>query len=207
MVFKQTLGAVAILCAIETSATGAVFYDNFGPGNTYQTSSGYGFGGSDPNFKQAMAFTPNDSCVLTAGDFGISLSFGQNPSTFSITVHADAGGLPGTVLEQKTVVTNLGPFGLQNSPVAVNFAGTTALNAGAQYWISMSATGFNSFTWNGNNTGDIGLRAFQSNNGTWIAASGNEAIGAFRLHGTIVPAPAVIALLGLALCAPRRRRR
>jgi hypothetical protein len=216
MFLMQRLGAVTFSCTIVVGgaaaisgghARGDVFYDNFGPGNSYQNSSGYGFGGSNPNFQQAMRFTSSGDYLLTGGEFGVSLSFGQNPSTFQITLHEDGGGLPGAVLEQVNVQVNLGPFGLPNPPVVVNFSGEALLSAGAQYWISMSASGFNDYVWNRNNTGDIGLRAFASNGGPWNAANGNEAIGAFRLEGTLVPGPSVIALLGVCACAPRRRRR
>lgn len=211
MILKQTLGApgaLALVCAMGAvgSARGDVLYDNFGAGNSYQATSGYGFGGSAPNFGQAMAFTANNSYLLTGGDFGVSLSSGLNPSTFQITVHADESGLPGAVLEQVTVMSQLGPFGLQNPPVVVNFLGTTLLNAGDQYWISMSAGAFTSAVWNGNNTGDVGPRAFRLNGGPWTLAT-TGARGAFRLNGTLVPSPGAIGLLGLFACAARGRRR
>ena len=209
MLVNRIQNALSLFCmlAISGSAAGDVFYDNFGPNDTYQTSSGYGFGGTNPNFQQAMRFTVSGNYLLTTGDFGISLSIGSNPSVFDIRVHADGGGLPGAVLEQVTMHDNLGPFGLFNPPVSVNFAGTTLLSAGQQYWISMSATGFNDYVWNANNTGDIGLRAFASNGGSWNPANGNEAIGVFRLNGTLVPAPGALGFLAACMCAPRRRRR
>ena len=207
MIIKQTLGALALLCAIARPARGDVLFNNFGPSNSYQVTAGYGFGGSSPNFEQAMAFTANNSYLLTGGDFGVSLSFGLNPSTFEITVHTDEGGLPGAVLEEVTVNTNLGPFGLQNPPVVVSFLGTTLLNAGEQYWISMSAGEFPQAVWNRNNTGDLGPRAFAMNGGPWTLFSNTDTRGAFRLHGTLVPAPGAIGLLGLFACARRGRRR
>ena len=153
-----------------------------------------------------MAFTSTNSYLLTTGDFGVSLSSGQNPSTFEITVHADAGGLPGAVLEQVTMIETLGPFGLLNPPVDVTFAGTTLLNAGQQYWISMSAGTFTSATWNSNSIGDLGPRAFTSNGGPWTLASPGTR-GAFRLQGTLVPAPGAIGLLSVFACVLNRRRR
>src|SRR4029079_14907121 len=104
---------------------------------------------------------------------------------FAITVHADEGGLPGEVLVQVTATDELLPFGLINPPVAGAFAGTTVLNGGEQYWISMSAGTSTQAVWNANDTGDLGPRAFAQNGGPWSLASLGER-GAFRLHGTAV---------------------
>src|SRR5262245_60602021 len=171
MILKQTLGGVALLWVMAGaigasggSASADTLFNNFGPGNTYQTTSGVGFGGSNPHFEQAMGFTVNNSYLLTGGDFGISLSGGQN-APFQIRVHADASGLPGAILEQVTVTTPLGSFGLLNPPVSVQFAGTTVLSAGTQYWISMDAGPITQAVWNHNSTGDLGPRAFAVNSG------------------------------------------
>lgn len=215
MFLKQRLGALTLLCTIAISgrpAHGDVLYDNYGPGNSYSIGSGWAFGGpfSGVHFDTAMAFTASNPYLLTAGEFAVSAAYdlgSPRPSTFSIIIRADEDGLPGAVLEDVTLTQQLGPSGVFSPPVMVNFAGTTLLNAGVQYWIHMSANEPHRLVWKANNTGDLGLRAFQVNGGPWNAGNGNEAIGAFRLHGTLVPGPSVIGLLGVCACAGRRRRR
>ena len=217
MLLKPTLrgaGALTVLCTIAISgrsAQGDVFYDNFGPGNSYSRGSGYAFGGpfSGAHFDTAMAFTAANPYLLTAGEFALSAAYDLGspiPSSLTISIRADAAGLPGAVLEEVTITQQLGASGVFSPPVMVNFAGTTLLSAGAQYWIHMSADEPHRLIWKSNNTGDFGLRAFQIDGGPWTAGNGNEALGAFRLHGTLVPGPGVIALLGVCGCTPRRRR-
>ena len=215
MFLKQRLGVLTVLCSIAISgrhAQGDVFYDNYGPGNSYSLGSGYAFGGpfAGIHFDTAMAFTATNPHLLTAGEFAVSAAYdlgSPSPSTFSIVIRADAAGLPGAVLEEVTVTQQLGASGVFSLPVMVDFAGTTLLSAGVQYWIHMSADEPHRLVWKANNTGDFGLRAFQVDGGPWSAGGGNDALGAFRLHGTLVPGPGVFAMLGVAVCAGLKRRR
>ena len=217
MIIRQTLGSLAFLCTIGACGGAAtaqvtpkpeVFFDNFGPGNSYSTTSGFPFGAFGAGqVAHAMAFTADNPYLLTAGEFGIGLIV-PGPSTFEITVHADDGdGLPGAVLEEVTVSEQLGSFSSINELVGVEFAGTTLLDAGEQYWISMSSDAPTLFGWNQNNIGDLGPHAVLVDDGDWKLEDEADQRGAFRLYGTPVPAPGAIGLLGAFAYAARRRRK
>ena len=67
-------------------------------------------------------------------------------------------------------------------------------------------------SWAFNIVDDFGLRAWQLNNGPWNPAMGipgtDSERGVFRINGTLVPAPGMLAMLAVAgLAAPGSRRR
>ena len=98
-------------------------------------------------------------------------------------------------------------------PVVANFGGTTVLQGGASYWISLSSDTSvpNSWiAWNYNSTGDVGTRAHRTDGGPWQVFSGTDPRGAFRINGTPVPEPAAalaLAPASLTLLRPHRRHR
>ena len=213
MILKQTLGglrALALLCAIEAcggAATGDVLFNNFGPGNTYDVDNAWGTPSTPNQFERAMAFTVSDDYFLTMGEFGVAMSGGNPflPNIVHIGVLADNAGVPGEMLEQVTLLNQMGIFGLFNPPLVANFSGSVLLSEGERYWMSVHTDAPTSVSWNLNSIGDQGLTALRIDGNPWTAAIGVR--GVFRVHGTPVPAPGAIALLGLFACASRRRRR
>jgi len=148
-----------------------------------------------------------DDHYLTSITAGVAFVTGTNQVTMS--VHADAGGLPGAVLETSGG-SNFGAFGQTIPASKFGFAGTTLLEAGETYWVSFDTVDGPSswLVWNFNTTGANLPRAYMNNTsgGNWVDA-GTTTAGAMRIEGTVVPAPAAFALLGVAGLVSRRRRR
>ena len=194
------VGAVAL--TLSAAASAEVLFDNFGPGDSYNTSSGMTLGASG-NWQQGNGFLiVGGSYYLDSIEAAIGFVNGQNDVT--LMLYDDAGGLPGTPLEHIQLVGQMGGFGQNNPPLVFDFSGATLLQEGAMYYAVASVPVGSWSAWNFNNQGDVGPRAQrQGDGGTWNVIQDNRA--AMRVNGTI-PGPGALALLALAGLASRRRR-
>ncbi len=204
-----------VLALAPSCARADVLFDNFAPGNTYLGNAGWTLINGGPlqaHVEDAAVFSViGGSFYLTSLDLAVGHLFG--PNVLHVYIHADAGGLPGAVLEQTTVIDQMPTMSTSPTlcppPVHVPLAGTTLLTPGVSYWIHLSTdTTTDSWAaWNENTTGDIGLRADRWDGGPWTPHTGHPR-GTFRVFGDVVPAPgaAPITALGLGLLATRRRR-
>lgn len=205
---KCTLIAVsAIALSLTTASLGDVLFDNFGFGDSYDTRAGYTLSEGAPinfDWDHGDAFTVGGGAFfLDSIDLAIGLLVGQN--RIFVDVYTTVGGLPGVVIDAAVVDGQMGPFGNANPPIVALFAGSTILQDGEQYFIIASTDSDSLAAWNWNILGDIGPHAFRQDLGDWSVS--NDTRGAFRVNGTLVPAPGVLALLGVAGLAARRRRR
>ena len=168
-----------------------------------------------PSQWTGMSFTVgNASPLWNLDSVDIRAFRGGLGNDFNVTLHEDAGGLPGA-----PVVILLGPDP-QASPIVDNYnyspTAATALNAGATYWITVSSLAGN-YAWvftdplSTNDTGTDGWGigdnvVFSTNQGaTWQAYSYEPSM--FAVHATAVPEPSAILIAGLAAAGLRLRRR
>lgn len=205
---------VFVFIATAGPASADVLYSNFGAGDTYDLEYGWtlSYGGplGGDAFEDAVAFT------ITGGDFyfdsaevAVNLFFG--PDLVHFNLHADDGGTPGTILGSTSASGVVTP-GTLAPPMMASFDGDIILKDGQTYWLALRSDETDAWlSWAYNVVDDFGLRAWQVNNGPWNSVMGTPGTdserGVFRINGTPVPAPGVLAVLALSGMFGRRRPR
>ena len=212
MRFKLLMACALMVAAVPASAD--VLYSNFAPGDTYDLTFGWtlSYGGplGGDAFEDAVAFTVigGDYSFDTA-EFAINHFWG--PDLVYVNLHADSAGVPGAILDS-TTATGVATPGVPTPPMVANFDGDFILNEGQTYWLAIRTEETDAhLSWAFNVVDDFGLRAWQVNNGPWNPVLGmpgtDSERGVFRINGTLVPAPGMLTLLGIAGIALRRRNR
>ncbi|MEL6499019.1 MAG: choice-of-anchor R domain-containing protein [Planctomycetota bacterium] len=205
--------------ALAGSAHADVVFSSFGPGDSARLS-GFTISGPDNTFfsatgmdiDSAFPFTPSgatftlDSIEVPAfkiqGDGGNSMEFSIHRSA--------ANGLPGEVLETFKIsdLPSLGP----DLPIFTLESSTNPLLVeGERYWVSSSTTVSDGvFSWRASES-SLGLEelwAISFDKKPWRIEDPAREIAAFRVNGTVIPAPGAAGLvLGSSLLLVQRRRR
>jgi hypothetical protein len=210
---SKYLGMCVLSMGISSHALADVIFSNFGPGYTYNVSSGNvvgdGFDGSI--YSEGDSFTPIQNAVFGSLRIALSEVFpGSQGTSLTISLAADSGNAPGAVLESWLLAPgSLGLLGNNNAPVVLNSSLNLTLLAGTEYWITASLGGMgNAVAWNWNSTGDMNAHAINDGSG-WFSPSGMTP-GAFELDSAAsVPEPSTLALFGVAFAglASRTRRK
>jgi PEP-CTERM motif len=200
------IGFVAV--AATPGKAAIVLFDNFGPGNSYQTNVGWTISssGSSPGlFTQGEGFIPSATALLNSINVAAGLVTGPNDITFDL--RANSGGVPGALIESFHAVNQMGSFGSNNPPLVLTSTLHPLLTAGQTYWLIARATGVAEWSaWNLNSTGGIGPHATSTDGVTFSVGTNTQ--GAFRILGDPVPEPATMAVFGaLALGAFGFRRK
>ena len=202
MKVRRFIWSVAVMAAIALFAVplpAGIIHSNLGPGDSFDPTSGWNVStlesANHVDQDIAMPFTViGTNHTFTSAELAMVLYLGGTPS-LDILLTADAGGVPGAVIETMSVTVG-------NDPALVT--ATSVLNptlvAGTKYWIATAAGGDHSSEWmfagspGGNNP--IGTVGFSYDGGaSWSTSTGEEA--AFRVNGNVVPEPASLTLLGL----------
>jgi hypothetical protein len=192
--------AVCFVVLAGPPARADVLYNNFGPRDSYG-SLGFVIGRAPGD---TVTWVQGDPFRVTGSDFTLdrltlALSWAlTGPNEVDVQFRADAEGLPGATIESFHF-SNLGFFGQNHPPVVADSVLHPLLSAGAQYWVTASASDLSAMAWNWNSTNDVGPHARSQNGGPFDIITINR--GAFRVEGTPSPAPepATLALAGVGL--------
>lgn len=223
----STLAATAALGFASSALAGDLLWDNGGffadSPNAYSAFTGFGS-------TVAGDFTLAHDSILSSTTFsGVWGVFVADPNipraeSISLWIRSNNGSSPGAVIATLDVTsfteTNSGinwvPHDRPFFNFDVNFDGLEL--AAGTYWIEFQVDGNRPFFFGVNrNNGEnivggetwgtfipdfMELTAYSQ-----IAPEEGQAELAFQIHGTIIPTPGALALLGLAGLAARRRRR
>jgi PEP-CTERM motif len=201
MRFRSSLGIFALVVVCTFSAHADTVYSNFGPGQSYDTSSGGYDIGTVLNLKQVIAvpFIPTETVTLT--DAVLALQQLDGHGSMKVFIESSSGGAPGTVLDTLTQKGSIKPF----SPSLVDFTCTSCsvLDAGVTYFLVAQANGGSLSEWELalGEKGTIYDNAHGSATGPWTKDP-YSAPGAFEVNGTPygpyapTPEPSSLVLLG-----------
>jgi hypothetical protein len=195
---RFTLGLAALLllvCGVGRAKAETIF-NNFGPGDTYQKNSSYVIGLAGGG---TFTSSQGDGFRVTGGNYTLNsltlaLCIVSGPNAVDVQFRADAGGVPGTILETFHF-SNLGQFGKLNPPVVGTSELHPLLLEGEEYWVTASAGDQTTAGWNLNSTGDFGDVAFSRDEGPFTVTQ--RPLAAMRIDA--VPEPTTITLLSIGI--------
>jgi hypothetical protein len=205
--FAATLAAAVGLGGYAAPARGATVFSNLGAGDSFSLSTAWSVSGPDAGGQDVAAPFTVGATAFTLNSAELALGLFDGTNSLNVSLVNDASGSPGSNVLASTTVSGIPSFSV-SSPglVTADLSGASfVLEANTGYWLVAVADGDTAAGWSWNTTGGTGV-VTRTNGGSWDAPSGTTA-PAFRIHGTAVPEPATLALLGFGgLAMPRCRR-
>jgi hypothetical protein len=195
------LGAVAFVGLLTTRPARAdVIYSNFGPDPGFFAFFVWGFG-TDPFFDPpfwddvayAVPFTPQADARLDAYRVVVGWIWGTN--LLNLTLMTDDGGLPGTAIEQVTLVDAM-PDLFEPAILTIPSVLHPLLRAGTPYWVVLDAPDPTTFAgWFITSSFEVGRWAESDMDGPFYEVF--DWLPALEVTGRIVPEPSALALVTL----------
>ena len=193
-----------VICA--GAAGGTTLYTDFGPGQTYNTVSGWAIAGSGTAFPDSVAasFTPSVTATLDSIDLPVFVFAGT--ATFTVEITSDSSGKPGAVLESYSLTSITGATTIRTLTSILH----PSLSSLSTYWIAVfPGDTTTAGAWNWNSVGATGYDFSTNGGSTWAGPIAGTS-PAFDVIGTpTVPEPTTWVLLAAPLAAMlwfRRRR-
>lgn len=194
----NTALAALALCAVSHPAFADVVsaFNDFGPGDSYVTSSGWTASGSTSLVgysTPSCSFIADTTGYVTSLDLAVGYVTGdQTGGTFTLSNNGPLTS-PGSTLETFDL-TPSGNLGSDNAPTHVLANDSVLLTAGQRYWITLNAPSNSWYAWNNNNTGATGPVQIQYTN---YAYTQTDQLGAFDIDVAAVPEASTFALFAL----------
>ena len=135
---SRTLLLCQVICLslllIGSADAATIVFDNFGPGDAYNISTGWTI---ENNAEIAASFIPTASGNVS--DIWLAAGRIAGSNTLEVALMTDSGGQPGSVIETWTFNGVMGTFGNNNPLLHGIGAGTAHISAGVTYWLAASA--------------------------------------------------------------------
>ena len=208
--------AACSLATLALTAPGVaradIIFTNLGSGNSFDIGSanpvGFDFFTGDRD-AQADSFLPLASAILTRIAISLTAFDRTNAAPVTVSLVANSGGLPGSVLESWSIPAGaLGAFGATSVPLFLTSILHPSLSFGTRYWVTASGGAADPIAWNLTLLNDPNPTATSVDAGVAWNKLGLTP-GAVQLEGSIAPEPASLALVatGLVVVAGFVRRR
>jgi hypothetical protein len=203
---KQSTLLLCLLCAAQPLAASSLVtvFNDYGTGSPFDPTSGDTVTNGSNDLSTSFAFTVPGIVNLALNQILFTAAIGASDTTNSVTlsIETNNGGKPGTqVFTSGAITGQMGVLGSgTNPPVTIDYtsvSGSTALLAGATYWLTLDAPTTTHVTWDYGNGNVDGNEAFEQN-GSWTLQSSRE-YGAFEIIAS-TPEPGTMTLLAGGLC-------
>ena len=194
--FTSLLAVLSLaLSATVAPADSIVVFNNFGPGDSYDTDAGWivGKSGGDPVFEQGFQFSPSHSVELATIEAAAGHNTGTNAIAFEL--RNDSSGEPGSLIEVWSI-PNIASWWDGGEILLLGSNVRPWLSAGTDYWLTAYAPGApdSHMVWMDSDQSDSMTRAWSTDGGPWVISTTYEP-GAFRVTG--IPEPSTLVLLGI----------
>src|SRR4051812_30175090 len=100
------LAITAFLLGSALAARATVIYDNFGPGDSW--NSGWPPGGLDTNIFFAIPFAVTHTSIFTQASFAFAAEVRWGPVTYTVSIHPDSAGIPSSTSLNSVAVIGTG---------------------------------------------------------------------------------------------------